>query len=52
VIEQVATDPAEQALAQLRVVIDPRHDHVGAEIGGARKRGPESARSSAAPGLG
>ena len=34
-IEQVATDPAVQALAQVGVVIGPRHDHIGAEIGGA-----------------
>ena len=38
VIEQGATDPAKQALAQRRVVIGPCYDHVGAEIGGARQQ--------------
>ena len=38
VIEQIPADPAEQTLAQRRVVIGPRHNHVGTEIGGARQQ--------------
>jgi hypothetical protein len=38
VVEKVAANPAEQCLAQLRVVVGPCHDHVGTQIGGARQQ--------------
>ena len=38
VVEQVAANPAEQCLSQQRVVVGPRHDRVGAQIGGARQQ--------------
>jgi hypothetical protein len=38
VVEQVAADPAEQCLAQLRMVVGPSNDHVGTQISGARQQ--------------
>jgi hypothetical protein len=38
VIEQVAAHPAEQCLAQVRVVVGACHDHVGTQIGGPRQQ--------------
>ena len=37
-IEQLAADPAEQCLAQLRVMVGPCDDHVGTQIDGARQQ--------------